>query len=89
MKSGINETFAEIEELSTQCRFNDCSHILEDGCAVLDALKRELISRQRYQNFIKMRKESAYNEMSYLKKRRKDKKFGKFYKSVMKNKVKK
>lgn len=89
VESGINETFGEITELSAQCRYNDCSHTREKGCAVLDALKKELISQQRYQNYIKMHKESAYNEMSYLEKRRKDKKFGKFIKSAMKNNVKK
>ena len=83
---GIHSTFDEIAELSKQCRYNDCSHTLEQGCAILAALKDGIISQDRYQNFVKLIKESAFYEMSYIEKKRKDKKFGKFVKSVMKHK---
>ena len=82
--TGIHSTFDEIAELSNQCRYNDCSHTHEQGCAILAALKDGIISQDRYQNFIKLNKESSFYEMSYLEKRHKDKKFGKFFKSVMK-----
>ncbi|MGA1823068.1 MAG: ribosome small subunit-dependent GTPase A [bacterium] len=88
-ESGLYETFDEIAELSNQCRYKDCSHIQEMGCAVLAALENGTISEKRYQNYIKMHKESVYNEMSYLEKRQRDKQFGKFVKSVMKHHVKK
>lgn len=84
--SGLYDTFGEIAELANQCRYNDCTHTLEDGCAVLAALTDGIISTERYQSYMKMRKESAHYQMSYLEKRRKDKKFGKLYKSVMKHK---
>jgi ribosome biogenesis GTPase len=84
--AGIDGTFDEMAELSKECRYSDCSHIQEQGCAILAALKEGTISQERYQNFVKLHKESAYHEMSYLEKRRKDKKFGKFVKSVMKEK---
>ena len=84
LESGINHTFDEIAKLSRQCRFNNCSHLQEDGCAVLAALKEGTISRERYQNYMKMHKESIYYEMSYLEKRRKNKQFGKLIKSVKK-----
>ena len=84
--TGIHSTFDEIAELSNQCRYNDCSHTQEQGCSILAALKDGIISQERYQNFIKLNKESAFYEMSYLEKKRKDKKFGKFVKSVMKEK---
>ena len=84
--AGIYSTFDEIAELSNQCRYNDCSHTQEQGCSILAALKDGIISQERYQNFIKLNKESAFYEMSYLEKKRKDKKFGKFVKSVMKEK---
>jgi ribosome biogenesis GTPase len=86
VESGLSDTFSEIKELSNQCRYNDCTHTREDGCAVLAALKDGIISEKRYQNYIKMRKESLHYEMSYLEKRRKDKQFGKLIKSVMKHK---
>jgi len=84
--NGIHSTFDEIAELSNQCRYNDCSHIQEQGCAILAALQDGIISQDRYQNFVKLHKESAFYEMSYLEKKRKDKKFGIFVKSVMKHK---
>jgi ribosome biogenesis GTPase len=84
--TGIHGTFDEITELSAQCRYNDCSHTQEQGCSILAALKDGIISQERYQNFMKLIKESAFYEMSYLEKKRKDKKFGKFVKSVMKEK---
>jgi ribosome biogenesis GTPase len=83
---GIHSTFDEITELSKQCRYNDCSHTQEQGCAILAALKDGIISQDRYKNFVKLIKESAFYEMSYIEKKRKDKKFGKFVKSVMKHK---
>ena len=84
--AGIHSTFDEIAELSNQCRYNDCSHTHEQGCSILAALKDGIISQDRYENFIKLNKESAFYKMSYLEKKRKDKKFGKFVKSVMKEK---
>jgi ribosome biogenesis GTPase / thiamine phosphate phosphatase len=86
VESGLNQTFDEISGLTTQCRFTNCTHQNEDGCAVLVALNDGNISRERYESFLKMRKESAYYQMSYLEKRQHDKKFGKMIKSIMKDK---
>ncbi len=86
VETGLDETFADIIELSGKCHFNDCSHIAEKGCAVLRAIKDGKLSEKRYQNYIKMNKEVIYNEMSYFEKRQKDKQFGKFIKTVMKHK---
>ncbi|MCB2182395.1 MAG: ribosome small subunit-dependent GTPase A [Desulfobulbaceae bacterium] len=84
--TGLEETFSEIITLSEKCHFNDCAHVGEKGCAVLDAVEKGLLPAERYQNYIKMTKESTYNEMSYLEKRKKDKQFGKHCKNVMKHK---
>jgi ribosome biogenesis GTPase len=86
LETGVDGTFAEIAELSEQCQFNDCMHVSDKGCAVLKAVKSGQISEDRYQNYIKMKKESDYYEMSYLEKRQKDKQFGKMIKTVLKNK---
>lgn len=84
--TGLDETFSEIKNLSEKCHFNDCTHIGEKGCAVLEAIQKDQLSVDRYRNYIKMTKESTYNEMSYLEKRKKDKQFGKLCKTVMKHK---
>lgn len=84
--SGIEETFSEIAALAEECRFSDCTHGGEKGCAVLGAVETGALSPERYENFVKMTKESAFNEMSYVEKRRRDKQFGKFCKTIMKHK---
>jgi ribosome biogenesis GTPase len=86
VESGLSETFSEIVKLSDQCRYKDCTHTREEGCAVLAAVKDGMLSNERYQNYIKMKRESAHYAMSYLEKRRRDKQFGKMCKSVMKHK---
>ena len=83
---GLDETFSEILELSQICKFVNCSHTNEKGCAILAAINAGDLSEQRYQNYLKMKRESEFNQMSYLEKRKKDKSFGKLVKSTMKNK---
>lgn len=86
VETGIDETFKDIVALTGQCRFNDCTHMNEKGCAVLKAVENGQIPEKRYQNYIKMKKESIYNEMSYSEKRQKDRQFGKLCKTLIKNK---
>jgi ribosome biogenesis GTPase len=86
--AGIDETFSEISELAENCQFRDCSHTNEKGCAILAAIKAGELDEQRYKNYVKMKNESAYHDMSYSEKRKKDKQFGKMVKSVMKSKQK-
>jgi ribosome biogenesis GTPase len=86
VETGLEETFSDIIGFAEKCFFNDCTHTNEKGCAVLKAIEDSQLSDKRFQNYIKMNKESIYNEMSYLEKRQKDKQFGKFIKSVMKHK---
>lgn len=89
MSEGINHAFEDIAALAEQCRFSDCSHQHETGCAVLEALEKGELSEQYYQNYIKMQKEAAHHERTYLEKRQRDKEFGKLYKRIMKDKIKK
>ncbi len=84
--AGLDETFSEIIALSKECRFSDCSHVGGKGCAILEAVEKGELLSERYQNYLKMTKESIYNDMSYLEKRKKDKQFGKHIKAVMKHK---
>jgi ribosome biogenesis GTPase len=83
--SGINKTFADISSLSSKCRFPDCRHIDEPGCAVLNALKRGNIERDSYLNYLKIRKEEERYQVSAAEKRRKEKIFGKILKDYNKN----
>lgn len=57
---GINDTFKEIEELASQCFFNDCQHQNEPNCAVKRALEDGTLDRGRYNNYVKLQRELAY-----------------------------
>ncbi len=81
VNNGLEETFDDIIPYSRQCRFSDCTHTHEEGCAVIEAVEQEIIDEERFRNFLKIQKESAYYEMSYLDKRKKDKSFGKMVKN--------
>lgn len=61
-ESGLDAGFPEIAQLNGQCRFADCSHEHEPGCAVLAALEAVEISRERYEAYLKQRRELAYVE---------------------------
>lgn len=52
--------FTDIETLAAQCRFRNCDHINSKSCAVLTALKEGKLSKQRYDNFIKLTKEASF-----------------------------
>ena len=85
VSEGMDETFAEIRDLSRNCRFSDCTHTGEPGCAVLLAVERGDLSEERYRNYLKLRKETEFHDLSYIEKRKKDKAFGRFVKSAMKH----
>lgn len=84
-ESGIAGSYAAITALADQCRYQDCGHTSEPGCAVLAAVDAGEISREALDSFLKLKKESAFNNMSYAEKRRKDRDFGRFIKSVKKD----
>ncbi len=79
--NGLDQTFDEIVSFSSQCRFKDCTHIHEEGCAVKEAVEQSVINEDRYNNFLKIWKESEFYEMSYLEKRKRDKTFSKMVKT--------
>jgi len=82
--NGVNRGFEEFVALSANCRYMNCSHEHEPGCAVRAAVENGELSEDRYSSYIKLKKESEFYEMSYLEKRKKDRAFGRFIKSVKK-----
>ncbi len=57
-KEGMEDTFDDIEELADNCRFNNCSHSNEPGCAVLQAIQAETLPSARYKNYVKLKQEA-------------------------------
>ena len=82
--AGIQNVFSEIDELSQGCRFSDCSHTNEPGCTVLENVISGNLDKDVYDNYIKLLKENEYNTRSKVKKREKEKNFGKFIKKSKK-----
>lgn len=59
---GISKSFSEFEDYSEQCKYDDCTHTVEKGCAVIQAVESGEIPSERYNNYIKLRKELEYLE---------------------------
>ena len=57
--TGLDETFSEIIELSKHCKFVNCSHTKEKGCAIQAAINNGELSKERYKNYQKMKSESS------------------------------
>lgn len=74
--------FVSIKSLAGDCRYRDCSHTAEPGCAVLQALAEGTLSEESYESFVKLRKEARFGELSYLEKRQRDRAFGRLVRSV-------
>ena len=83
-RDGINIGFEDLVALSANCRYANCSHESEPGCAVRAAIENGELDGDRYGSYMKLKKESEYYEMSYLDKRKKDKAFGRFIKVAKK-----
>ena len=82
--AGLDNLFDQITDLTVGCKFVDCTHIHEPGCAVLEALKAGDLDPEKYANYINLKKEVEYYEMTELNKREKDRQFGKFMKTYKK-----
>jgi ribosome biogenesis GTPase len=83
---GVNTTFAEITSLAKRCRFTDCGHGNEPGCAVQDAISRGELNPRRLSNYRKLMREQAFNSATLAEKRARDKRFGKMIKSILSEK---
>lgn len=81
---GVDRSFEDVRALSVNCRYTNCSHTQEPGCAVLAAIANGELSEERHRSYLKLKKESEFHAMSYVDKRKKDKSFGRFIKSVKK-----
>jgi len=77
--------FSDITTLVPGCRYRDCRHTSEPGCAVLEAVNAGAVSREHYENYLKLRGESEFYQMSHAEKRKKDRDFGRFIKSARKD----
>jgi ribosome biogenesis GTPase len=89
-KEDLDDTFNEIAELASQCRFNDCTHEGEPGCAVQEALEQGLISPDRYDSYLQLRKEIAFlNRRKAEKNNLTERQYGKQFSKMVKRELNK
>jgi ribosome biogenesis GTPase len=69
-QQGVNRAFDDIEQLAECCRFRDCRHRSEPGCAVRDALEDGSLDPSRYKNYLKLKREAAFVESRQTRKAR-------------------
>ncbi len=84
LDAGIDSLFDEITILAENCKYADCTHMHEPGCEVLRALNDGVLDKDRYTNYINLKKEIKHFDMSQSEKRKKDRSFGKFIKKAKK-----
>ncbi len=60
LADGLDQVFTDVDDLAAACRFADCSHHLEPGCAVRSALESGMLPMRRYESWLKLHRELAY-----------------------------
>lgn len=85
-----SDIFSDVSELAVECKFKDCSHTLESGCAVKSALQEGIITKEHLDNYFKLKKENDYldsliDKNSYLERKKKEKRLHREIKRFYKN----
>jgi ribosome biogenesis GTPase len=84
--TGIADVFEDIEALTSRCRFTDCRHETEPGCAVQAAIEDGSLDPARFNRWRKLQAEDAFNSASLAERREKDRAFRKLVRSAVKAK---
>lgn len=89
VEEGVDSAFEEINQISNRCKFRDCKHENEPGCAVKIALENGDISQERWRNYLKLKREAIFarqkeNSNLRLQQKSKNKATRKFAKNIKK-----
>ncbi len=85
---GLSQSFSDVEQYFGKCRFTDCRHDTEPGCAVKEAISRGELSQQRWESYLRLKKEARFSDdkAGYLRDKQKwHKKISKYCKNLKKN----
>lgn len=82
-------TFDDISALAKQCRYTDCSHVNEPGCAVVKALDEGILQHESYDSFIKLRSEAEHYAATQQDKKRKGRDLSKLVRDMKRQNIKK
>ena len=81
-EQGVKETFSDIGEWEAQCRYSDCQHQDEPGCAVQSAIKAGNLDERRLKSYTKLIREQALNSASLAEKRSKERNLSRHIRAV-------
>jgi len=88
VSTGLGEAFSDVESYFGQCRFSDCRHQTEPGCAVRAAIKSGELPRERWESYLKLKREARYSDKKaeYLRlKQQRNKDIARWSKQMKKN----
>ena len=88
VSAGIADLFSDLDDIAKGCRFRDCLHDSEPGCAVTAAVADGTLNADRVQRWRKLLAEEAFNNASLSERRANDKDFGKMVRRAVKAKTK-
>lgn len=80
--AGVGDVFFDLQELATRCKFRNCAHASEPGCAIKAALESGEIERPRFERWRKLVAEDAFNTASLSERKHKEKNLSKIIKSL-------
>lgn len=83
-EEGVTDLFEDVIEIASQCRFSNCRHDGDEGCAITEAIQLGELDERRFASFQKLHAEQAHHSRSLAERRERDRASGRFYKSVMK-----
>lgn len=63
--ANLSKTFTDIDKLSKECKFKDCTHISEPNCAVQDAINAGMVPAERFESYLKLKKEAKYEGLNF------------------------
>ena len=85
-ENGVADLFDDVCRIAEGCRFTNCSHEGDAGCAVMAALKSGELEERRFFSFMKLKAEQAHNSRSLAERRERERKTGRLYKSIIADK---
>lgn len=88
-EAGIQSAFEDIETLAERCRFNDCAHETEPGCAVRAAIEAGELDERRLDSYRKLRREEVYNTETVAERHARVRQFGRMVRQHQENSHKK
>ncbi|MBU2705379.1 ribosome small subunit-dependent GTPase A [Zooshikella marina] len=87
-EEGVQSVFADVEVLINNCRFSNCTHENEPGCAIQQALTSNQLDPRRWKNYRKLLKEQQRNAETIAQQHQRDKQFGKLCRNIQREKQK-